>query len=56
VPERDVVMLAGRMQELLANHALRKSMGRQARVLCESRFDIQKQTQRLEAFYDKVLA
>jgi colanic acid/amylovoran biosynthesis glycosyltransferase len=55
VPEREVGMLAERLHELLNNAQLRHSMGEQARGLVETRFDIRKQTERLEDFYSHVL-
>lgn len=54
--ERDSDELAERMGELLADAGLRVRLGRQARALAEARFDIHKQTERLERFYDEVLA
>lgn len=53
--ERDSHELAARMGDLLEDASLRTRMGRQARALAETRFDIRKQTQRLEDFYEEVL-
>lgn len=55
-PERDVRQLAARMGELLADEALRATLGRRARTLAETRFDARRQTEKLEAFYDGVLS
>lgn len=55
VPERDVNALAHRVRMLLADECLRQSMGVQARIFCESNFDIRKQTKKLEALYHQVL-
>lgn len=55
-PERDVNVLADRMSELLKDKNLRRNMGNQARVLVESRFDIRKQTEKLEKLYQSVLS
>ncbi|HQU15604.1 MAG: glycosyl transferase [Chromatiales bacterium 21-64-14] len=56
VAERDSDELAARMGELLAHATQRAWMGRRARELVETRFDIHKQTERLEGFYDRVLS
>ena len=55
VAERDVTVLARRLGELMSDKSGRRRMGRAARVLAESRFDIRRQTEKLEAFYDDVL-
>lgn len=55
VPERDVDALTSRLQALLQNDGLRLQMGVAARRLVETRFDIRKQTAKLEKFYDGVL-
>jgi glycosyltransferase involved in cell wall biosynthesis len=56
VPERDVEGLAERMRKLLGNRPLRLQMGSQARALVERRFDIRRQTEALEGFYDAILS
>ena len=54
VPERDVDILARRMDDLLADPAMRYRMGDQARKFIELKFDIRQQTRILEGFYDTV--
>lgn len=56
VPERDSDELAARIGELFADDAGRANLGRRARALVESRFDIRNQTAKLEGFYDAVLS
>ncbi len=56
VPERDVDALAGRLDDLLDDPALRLRMGMQARAFIMKCFDIRQQTSRLEDFYDSVLS
>lgn len=56
VPQRNVEALTAQIKRLLDDRGLREYMGRQARALVEQRFDIRRQTARLEAFYDLVLA
>jgi glycosyltransferase involved in cell wall biosynthesis len=53
--EKDPEALARRMAELLDDPALRLRMGIQARAFVEERFDIRRQTEKLEAFYDGLL-
>ncbi len=53
--ERNSDELAARMDELLADGAHRVRMGWAARARVESGFDIRRQTEKLEAFYDGVL-
>jgi glycosyltransferase involved in cell wall biosynthesis len=55
VPEKDPEALAQRMADLLDNPALRLGMGARARAFVEERFDIRRQTEKLEAFYDGLL-
>lgn len=55
VPEQDPAALARRMSDLLDDPAMRLRMGLQARRFVEQRFDIRRQTETLEAFYDGVL-
>lgn len=55
-PERDSDALARCLAELLADPELRRRMGAEARALVESRFDIRRQTELLESFYDGLLA
>lgn len=52
VPERDSNLLAERMHVLLKNSTLRHDMGREARRMCETRFNIQDQSKKLESYYD----
>jgi glycosyltransferase involved in cell wall biosynthesis len=54
--ERDVDGLAECMSKLLDNLPLRLRMGAHARALVERRFDIRRQTETLEGFYDAVLS
>jgi colanic acid/amylovoran biosynthesis glycosyltransferase len=56
VLEREVDLLGARMHELLDDAGLRHEMGHKARSLIESRFDIQKQTKKLESYYNLVLS
>ena len=51
VAERNVGELAARMGDMLADPARRAYMGARARALVETRFDIRRQTDKLEAFY-----
>lgn len=52
VPERDVEALASRLTVLLGAPGMRAAMGAAARRLAEARFDLDRQTARLEALYD----
>ncbi|MEJ2761136.1 MAG: glycosyltransferase [Gammaproteobacteria bacterium] len=54
--ERDSEELAARMAELFADDTRRARMARQARALVETRFDIHRQTEKLEDFYDGILS
>ncbi len=56
VPQRDVEALAARMTQLLDDRSMREQMGRQARRLVEQRFNIRRQTEKLESFYESVLS
>lgn len=56
VPEKDPDALARRMGELLDDPAMRRGMGAQARAFVAERFDIRRQTELLEGFYDAVLS
>lgn len=53
--ERDSDELAARMVELFADSARRARMARNARALVETRFDLRKQTEKLEDFYDEIV-
>ena len=53
--ERDSDELAARMAELFADSARRARMARNARTLVETRFDLRKQTEKLEDFYDRTV-
>jgi colanic acid/amylovoran biosynthesis glycosyltransferase len=55
VPERDADALAQRMGELLEDSVKRRQMGTAGRALVERRFDIERQTEALESFYDSLL-
>ena len=55
VPERDASALAARLSDLLDDSAGRQRMGTAARALVERRFDIRRQTETLETFYDGLL-
>jgi colanic acid/amylovoran biosynthesis glycosyltransferase len=55
VPEKDPEALAQRLAELLDDRVLRLRMGAQARAFVLERFDIRRQTEKLEAFYDGLL-
>ena len=56
VPEKDPEALAQRMADLLVDPALRLGMGTRARAFVLERFDIGRQTEKLEAFYDALLS
>ena len=56
VPERDVDALSRRMNDLLDAPAMRVGMGLQARAFVERQFDLRRQGERLEAFYDAALS
>jgi glycosyltransferase involved in cell wall biosynthesis len=55
VPEGAVEPLADRLSELLLRAGLRRDMGKAARALAEDRFDLRKQTRRLEEHYDLLI-
>jgi glycosyltransferase involved in cell wall biosynthesis len=54
--EGDRVGLAANLSRLLTDSELRDRLGRQARVLMAAKFDLIKQTARLEDIYDEVTA
>lgn len=54
VPEGQVPPLAHRLIALLRDTDLRERMSRAARALAEERFDLRRQTDRLEAIYDRL--
>ncbi len=56
VPERDVDALSGRINDLLDQPETRLRMGVQARAFVERQFDLRRQGEQLEAFYDAVLS
>ncbi len=56
VPERDVEALSRRMGDLLEDPAMRLRMGGQARAFVERQFDLRRQGEKLESFYDAVLS
>jgi colanic acid/amylovoran biosynthesis glycosyltransferase len=55
IPERDEHALAQRMTELLEDPAKRRQMGTAGRAWVERQFDIHRQTEALENFYDSLL-
>ncbi|MDE2582236.1 MAG: glycosyltransferase [Rhodospirillales bacterium] len=55
-PERNAAALAERMSALLDDRDLRARMGSAARRHIERRFDLRRQTETLEGFYDAVLS
>lgn len=55
VEDRNSVELAAALKSLIDSAELRLSMGREARLLAEERFDIHTQAQKLEAIYQEVL-
>jgi glycosyltransferase involved in cell wall biosynthesis len=55
VPERDASALGAALDALLAGDSLRARMGREARRLVRERFDLRRQTERLENLYEAVL-
>lgn len=55
VPERDPQTLADRLSAMLEDEALRDGMGRAARRMTESRFDLARQTEKLEDLYERLL-
>ncbi len=56
VPEKDVDALARRMSALLDDPGLRREMGARARTFVAERFDIRRQTELLEGFYDNLVS
>jgi colanic acid/amylovoran biosynthesis glycosyltransferase len=54
VPEKDPDALAARIEYLLDNPATRARMGVQARAFVTRKFDLHRQTETLEAIYDRV--
>jgi len=55
VPPRDPEALCRRMRQLLDEPALRQQMGHRARAFVEQHFDVHRQNQKLEGFYDKLV-
>jgi glycosyltransferase involved in cell wall biosynthesis len=55
IPPRDPAALASAIQRLLADHALMRRMGEQARQSIQERFTLQRQAQQLTALYRQVL-
>ena len=55
VPENDPAALAERLALLLGSADLRERMGAAARKLAEEKFDLRRQTDRLEDIYDEML-
>lgn len=54
VPERDAAALAEKLDTLLSDRTLSEKMGRQGREFVCDRFDIRKQTVKLEVIYDSL--
>jgi glycosyltransferase involved in cell wall biosynthesis len=54
-PEHDAAAVAERIARLLGSADLRARMGAAARRLAEDKFDLRRQTARLEGIYDEVL-
>ncbi|WP_043365641.1 glycosyltransferase [Cupriavidus sp. WS] len=55
VPERDVAALAEGIRRMLSSPAVRAQMGRAARAMVESKFDIRRQAAKLEILYETLL-
>lgn len=55
VAEKDVMALAERLDELLSDRALGKKLGRRGREFICEKFDLRKQTLKLEAIYDSLI-
>jgi len=55
VPEKNSRELADRLMMLLRDEKLRKNMGKAAKKMVQERFDIKKQTQKLEKIYEGLL-
>lgn len=55
VAEKDDLALAAKLDVLLGDRALGKTMGRQGRALIEAQFDIRRQTAKLEAIYNSLI-
>ncbi|MDJ0569300.1 MAG: glycosyltransferase [Pleurocapsa sp. MO_192.B19] len=55
VSEKDDQSLAEKLNLLLSDRALGKKMGQQARELINEKFDIRKQTTKLEGIYDSLM-
>lgn len=56
VEEKDIHALADKLNWLLHNRQLSREMGYRGREIVRQKFDIQKQTLKLESIYDRVLA
>ncbi|MGF1480892.1 MAG: glycosyltransferase [Cyanophyceae cyanobacterium] len=54
VPEKDTTALADRLDLLLGDRALAEKLGQQGREFVCRKFDIRKQTSKLEAIYDSL--
>ena len=54
VPESDAEALADRISLLLGSAELRERMGRAARAMVETKFDLRRQTAKLENLYDRL--
>jgi glycosyltransferase involved in cell wall biosynthesis len=56
VPERDVDAMAGSLELLLRDPALRRELGAAARLKMEREYDIRRKNEALEEIYDRVVA
>jgi glycosyltransferase involved in cell wall biosynthesis len=55
VPERDADALAEKLLVLLSDKSLREEMGRAGRKMVEDKFDMRRQTEKLEKIYEGLL-
>jgi glycosyltransferase involved in cell wall biosynthesis len=55
VPERDADALAEKLLVLLSDKSLQEKMGRAGRKMVEEKFDIRRQTEKLERIYEGLL-
>lgn len=55
VPEKNSQALADKFKLLIESPELRKSMGQAARLMVEEKFDIKKQSKKLEEIYSRVI-
>ncbi len=55
VAERDVDQLAGALEHMLDSYDLRRRMAKEALAMVRDRFDVKRQTQALERFYQRLI-